>query len=83
VVPDGPADQAGLQGSDQQIRFQGQQVDAGGDVITAIDGQKIVGETDLPRLIARHDPGDAVKVQIIRDGKTQTVDVTLGERPSG
>jgi len=24
-----------------------------------------------------------VKVQIIRDGKTQTVDVTLGERPSG
>jgi len=83
VVPDGPADQAGLQGSDQQIRFQGQQVDAGGDVITAIDGQKIVGESDLPRLIARHDPGDTVKVQIIRDGKTQTVDVTLGERPSG
>jgi|RhiMetdeSRZDD1v2_1073273.scaffolds.fasta_scaffold28828_5 S1-C subfamily serine protease len=83
VVPDGPADQAGLQGSDQQIRFQGQQVDAGGDVITAIDGQKIVGESDLPRLIARHDPGEAVKVQIIRDGKTQTVDVTLGERPSG
>jgi S1-C subfamily serine protease len=82
VVPDGPADQAGLQGSDQQIRFQGQQVDAGGDVITAIDGQKIVGESDLPRLIARHDPGDTVKVQIIRDGKTQTVDVTLGERPS-
>jgi S1-C subfamily serine protease len=83
VVPDGPADQAGLQGSDQQIRFQGQQVDAGGDVITAIDGQKIVGESDMPRLIARHDPGEAVKVQIIRDGKTQTVDVTLGERPSG
>ena len=83
VVPDGPADQAGLQGSDQQIRFQGQQVDAGGDVITAIDGQKIVGESDLPRLIARHDPGETVKVQIIRDGKTQTVDVTLGERPSG
>jgi S1-C subfamily serine protease len=83
VVPDGPADQAGLQGSDQKIRFQGQQVDAGGDVITAIDGQKIVGESDLPELIARHDPGDTVKVQIIRDGKTQTVDVTLGERPSG
>jgi S1-C subfamily serine protease len=83
VVPGGPADQAGLQGSDQQIRFQGQQVDAGGDVITAIDGEKIFGESDLPGLIARHDPGDTVKVQIIRDGKTQTVDVTLGERPSG
>ena len=77
-----PADRAGLKGSDQKIRFQGQQVDVGGDVITAIDGHKIVNETDLPELIARHDPGDTVKVQIIRDGEQQTVDVTLSERPS-
>jgi S1-C subfamily serine protease len=81
VITDGPADQAGLQASDQQIHFQGQQVDVGGDVITAIDGEKIIKETDLPRLIASHDPGETVKVQIIRDGKTQTVDVKLGERP--
>jgi S1-C subfamily serine protease len=81
VIPDGPADQAGLQESDQQIHFQGQQVDVGGDVITAIDGDKIVKENDLPRLIAAHDPGDTVKVQVIRDGKTETVDVKLGERP--
>jgi S1-C subfamily serine protease len=81
VVSGGPADQAGLQPSDQQIHFQGQQVDAGGDVITAIDGEKLVQETDLPQLIARHDPGDTVKVQIIRDGERQTVDVKLGERP--
>ena len=82
VVPDGPADKAGLQGSDQQIRFQGQQVDVGGDVITSIDSDKIVKETDLPALIARHDPGDTVDVGIIRDGKEQTVQVTLGERPT-
>jgi S1-C subfamily serine protease len=50
-------------------------------VITAIDGEKLVQETDLPQLIARHDPGDTVKVQIIRDGERQTVDVKLGERP--
>jgi len=83
VVPDGPAAKAGLRGSDQKIRFQGQQVDAGGDVITAIDDEEIVNESDLPRLIAHHDPGDTVKVQIIRDGEEQTVDVTLGERPTG
>jgi S1-C subfamily serine protease len=82
VVPDGPADQADLQGSDQQIRFQGQQVDVGGDVITSIDGDDIVKETDLPELISRHDPGDTVDVGIIRDGKEQTVQVTLGERPT-
>jgi S1-C subfamily serine protease len=83
VVPGGPAEKAGLRGSDQKIRFQGQQVEVGGDVITAIDGQKLVKETDLPELIARHDPGDTVKVQIVRDGEQQTVDVTLGERPTG
>jgi S1-C subfamily serine protease len=81
VVPDGPADQAGLRGSDQKIRFQGQQIDAGGDLIVAIDGDKIVSENDLPELIARFHPGDTVTVQIIRDGQTQNVDVKLGERP--
>ena len=35
------------------------------------------------QLIARHNPGETVHVQIIRDGKTQTVDVKLGERPEG
>jgi S1-C subfamily serine protease len=82
VVPNGPADKAGLRGSDQKIRFQGQQVDIGGDVITSIDGQKVVKETDLPALIADHDPGDTVDVGIIRDGKEETVQVTLGDRPS-
>jgi len=82
-VKDGsPADEAGLRGSDQQIRFQGQQVDAGGDVITSIDGEKIIQETDLPELISRHDPGDTIDVGIIRDGEQQTVEVTLGERPT-
>jgi len=83
VIPGGPADEAGLRGSDQKIRFQGQQVAAGGDAIVAVDGHEIVGETDLPRIIARFDPGDTVTVQIIRDGQTQDVDVKLGERPAG
>jgi S1-C subfamily serine protease len=81
VVPGGPAADAGLKGSDQKIHFQGQTVDAGGDVITSVDGQKIIGESDLPDVIARHDPGDTVSVEYIRDGQTQTTDVTLGERP--
>jgi S1-C subfamily serine protease len=82
VIPGGPADQAGLQAADQTIHFQGQEVRTGGDVITAIDGHKIVNESDLPQLITRYNPGDTVHVQILRDGKTQTIDVKLGERPS-
>jgi S1-C subfamily serine protease len=82
VISGGPADQAGLQAANQTIHFQGQEVRTGGDIITAIDGHQIVNESDLPQLITHYNPGDTVHVQIIRDGKTQTVDVKLGERPS-
>jgi len=86
VIPDGPADEAGLQGKDPGedavVEFQGQPVDTGGDVITAIDGEELVTENDLSRLISEHQPGDEVTLQIIRDGETMDVDVTLGERPS-
>jgi S1-C subfamily serine protease len=81
VIQGGPADDAGIQAGTQQIEFQGLRATAGGDVIVSVDGHKIVGETDLPELIAQHDPGDTVTLQIIRDGHTQGVDVTLGERP--
>jgi S1-C subfamily serine protease len=81
VYPGGPADDAGLEGSDQKIRFQGQEIDAGGDVLVAVNGRKIVNENDLPELISRLDPSDTVTLQVIRNGDTQNVDVKLGERP--
>jgi S1-C subfamily serine protease len=83
VFSDGPADDAGLRGSDQKIRFQGQEIEAGGDVIVAVDGDRLGGDVDLPELIGQHDPGDTVTLDIIRDGERQSVDVELAERPSG
>ena len=50
-------------------------------MIVAVDGDEIVGETDLPRLIAQHSPGDTVTVEVIRDGESRSLDVKLGERP--
>ena len=85
VVPGGPAEKAGLQGktdgSDSSVEFQGRKVATGGDVIVAVDGQELVAENDLSRLIATHQPGDEVTLKIIRDGETMNVDVTLGVRP--
>ena len=81
-VRDGsPAADAGIEAGKQEIQFQGLRASAGGDVIVAVDGDEIVGETDLPKLIAQHNPGDTVTLEIIRDGETQSVDVKLGERP--
>ncbi len=84
VIPDGPADQAGLcckANPDDQIRFQGIPVNPGGDVILSADGQKIVGEAELSRIVARLDPGATITLEILRDGKRRKIEVELGERP--
>ena len=81
VVPNGPADSAGLQGADRTLHFQGSSFRAGGDVIVAVDRHPIRTASDLPIQIARLRPGDTAKLEIIRDRKRMTVDVKLGERP--
>jgi S1-C subfamily serine protease len=81
VVPGGPADDAGLRGRSDSIRFQGISVGTGGDVITAVDGHRIEGADDLPKVISLLDPGEEVTLEVIRDGERQQIDVTLGKRP--
>jgi S1-C subfamily serine protease len=82
VVPGGPADDAGIRGSDHTIQFQASRVQAGGDVILAVNGKKVIGPSDLSNFIAQYKPGDKVTLQILRDGQRQDVSVTLGTRPT-
>jgi S1-C subfamily serine protease len=81
VVAGGPAEKAGLEGADGKIRFQAGQYRTGGDVILRIDGQGIVEENDLARVIATHKPGDEVTVTVLHDNQREKVELTLGERP--
>jgi S1-C subfamily serine protease len=82
VVPDGPADEAGLQGGDEKLRFQGIPYETGGDTILAVDGKEVVEPDDLARYISAFQPGDRVTVDVLRaDGGREKVGVTLGERP--
>jgi len=48
-----------------------------GDVIVSIDGERIQKAHDLPIRVARHTPGDKVKIGLIRDGKSKTINVIL------
>lgn len=66
IEPGTPADQAGLQE---------------GDVITAMNGQAIESAHGLSARVAGMNPGDQVKLEIVRQGKTQTVTATLGTMP--
>jgi membrane-associated protease RseP (regulator of RpoE activity) len=50
-----------------------------GDIVLAVDGQRIVRTAMLRRLIRAHAPGDGVSLLVLRDGREQTFDVTLGE----
>ncbi|MGZ8782103.1 MAG: S1C family serine protease, partial [Gaiellaceae bacterium] len=53
-----------------------------GDVVTKLDGATVGSADQLRRLVDAKSPGDDVEVTIRRDGRTQTVNVTLGTRPS-
>jgi len=48
-----------------------------GDVIVSIDGYLIQKAHDLPIRVARHTPGDKVKIGLVRDGKHKTITVTV------
>jgi S1-C subfamily serine protease len=82
VVDGGPAERAGLKGGDRQVTVRGIPVRAGGDIITAIDGDAINSFDEMIAYLAAHNQvGQTVTVTIIRGSDTLQVPVTLDERP--
>jgi Do/DeqQ family serine protease len=51
-----------------------------GDVVTAIDGKAIADVTQFRMAIAAKQPGSKVMLQVLRDGKKEEMDFTLGDR---
>nr|WP_176505994.1 DegQ family serine endoprotease [Pseudomonas urethralis] len=66
VLENGPAAKGGLQV---------------GDVILSMNGQPIVMSADLPHLVGSLKDGEKAKLEIIRNGKRQTLDVAVGPMP--
>jgi serine protease Do len=67
VIKGGPAAKAGIRE---------------GDVITKVDSEQIDASHSLTALLGKHEVGDKVKLTVIRDGKTQVLEVTLGAAPA-
>ncbi len=78
VTDGGPADDAGLEGSDGTSD---QGVPQGGDVLVEVDGDTINSSDDVAAAIADNSPGDEIEVVYYRDGDRETAKVELGERP--
>src|SRR5208282_5905258 len=64
IVPDSPAAKAGLKDN---------------DVITEINGQRVEGASQFRRMIHEIPSGRSVQFTVWRDGRAQTISVTLGK----
>jgi len=82
VQPGTAAAEAGLEGGDREVEVMGQPIIAGGDIITAIDGERLRTFDDLVAyLVSDTEVGQEVVLSIYRDGSRMEVSVTLGQRP--
>jgi S1-C subfamily serine protease len=73
VAPGGAAAAAGLRGvtqtEDGEVAL--------GDIIVSLDGEKVGNSDDLYRLLEKHQPGQTVSVEIVRNGRRSTVSARL------
>jgi S1-C subfamily serine protease len=65
VVPDGPGDRGGLQE---------------GDLIMSLNAQEVASRRDLYMSLWRHEPGEALTVEVMRDNKVRRCQVRGGDR---
>ena len=77
----GPAAEAGIRGGDRVAQAGMRRFYVGGDVLTAIDGQKIANRVDVDLMLNKKRPGEEVTITLFRGGKKMDVKVKLGERP--
>ncbi|MGC9158595.1 MAG: S1C family serine protease [Terracidiphilus sp.] len=79
VIPGGAADRAGLRGGNQQAYVGNTPILLGGDLIVAIDGQRVTDPQDINAIMDRHRAGDTVSVTFYRNGQRITYKLILGE----
>lgn len=66
VTPGSAADKAGIQA---------------GDIILSFNGHTVFEGPDLPPLVGITKPGTRVPMQVLRDGRKLTIEVTVGQAP--
>ncbi len=79
AVPGGAAENAGLRGGTERAFLGNIPIMVGGDLIVAIDGQKVEDQQDLAQMMNNHRAGDSVRITIYRGKKKMQVQVVLGE----
>jgi len=79
VTPGGSAELAGLHGGTERAYLGNTPIMLGGDLIIAIDDQKVQDQDDLAQMMNNHRAGDTVKVTVYRGKKKMDISVSLAE----
>ena len=79
AVSGGSADRAGLRGGTERAYLGNTPIMIGGDLMVAIDGDRLESQQNLAQIMNKHRAGDTVKVTIFRGKKQLEVNVVLGE----
>jgi S1-C subfamily serine protease len=79
VRPGGAAEKAGLHGGTEQAYVGNQPILLGGDLIVAIDGQRVTNPLEINAVMEKHQAGDTVSVTFYRGKKQITLKLIAGE----
>src|SRR6266513_2615728 len=79
VLPGGAAEHAGLRGGNERAYIGNIPIMLGGDLIVAVDSEKVEDQQDLSQIMNNHRAGDTVRMSVYRGKKKMDVTVTLGE----
>ena len=80
VTRGGPAELSGIRGGDRIAQAGMRRIHIGGDVIVAIEGQKVGSQVDVNIVLNRKRPGNTVTLTVYRGGKKMDIPVKLSER---
>ncbi|MEW5819934.1 MAG: trypsin-like peptidase domain-containing protein [Cyanobacteriota bacterium] len=81
IIPQSPVSKAGIKPGNQIVNIGRYQLLAGGDIIYAFNDIKVNNTNQLIDLVESANPGEEIKLTIIRDGNIKDVKVKLEERP--
>ncbi|MDR1388423.1 MAG: trypsin-like peptidase domain-containing protein [Treponema sp.] len=76
----GLAEKAGLRQGSEPVRYGSSVIYLGGDILTSVDGMKVVSLADLYSALEDNRPGEQIEVELLRGGRTIKLAVTLADR---
>jgi len=82
TIPGGPAAKSGLRGGNWTVTIDQQKYRIGGDIITSIDGNRVINFDELTAYMEEHTiPGQKILVGVIRHGDLVVISLEVGTRP--